>query len=103
MALGNQAIQQRIAAEVEPAQIRRYEEEIHRTHQGHEEAESKLEPALAPLRDQVLFMKHNLNARAIAGLSDEVVSVQTNVDKLVRDIETAIAQADAFIASLQAE
>ena len=66
-------------------------------------AESKLEPALAPLRDQVLFMKHNLNARAIAGLSDEVVSVQTNVDKLVRDIETAIAQADAFIASLQAE
>jgi uncharacterized membrane protein YeaQ/YmgE (transglycosylase-associated protein family) len=40
---------------------------------------------------------------AIAGLSDEVVSVQTNVDKLVRDIESAIAQADAFIASLQAE
>lgn len=66
-------------------------------------AEVKLEPALAPLRDQVLFMKHNLNARAIAGLSDEVVSVQTNVDKLVPDIESAIAQADAFIASLQAE
>jgi len=66
-------------------------------------AESKLEPALIPLRDQVLFMKHNLNARAIAGLSDEVVSVQTNVDKLVRDMEAAIAQADAFIASLQAQ
>lgn len=66
-------------------------------------AEAKLEPALAPLRDQVLFMKHNLNARAIAGLSDELVSVQTNVDKLVRDMERAIAQADAFIASLQAE
>jgi hypothetical protein len=66
-------------------------------------AEAKLEPALAPLRDQVLFMKHNLNARAIAGLSDELFSVQTNVDKLVRDIESSIAQADAFIASLQAE
>ena len=66
-------------------------------------AEAKLEPALAPLRDQVLFMKHNLNARAIAGLSDELVSVQTNVDRLVRDMESAIAQADAFIASLQAE
>jgi septal ring factor EnvC (AmiA/AmiB activator) len=66
-------------------------------------AEAKLEPALAPLRDQVLFMKHNLNARAIAGLSDELISVQTNVDKLVRDMERAIAQADAFIASLQAE
>jgi len=66
-------------------------------------AESKLEPALIPLRDQVLFMKHNLNARAIAGLSQEVVSVQSNVDKLVSDMEAAIAQADAFIASLQAQ
>jgi t-SNARE complex subunit (syntaxin) len=66
-------------------------------------AEAKLEPALTPLRDQVLFMKHNLNARAIAGLSDELISVQTNVDKLVRDMESAIAQADAFIASLQDE
>ena len=66
-------------------------------------AESKLEPALIPLRDQVLFMKHNLNARAIAGLSDELVTVQSNVDQLIRDMESAIAQADAFIASLQAE
>jgi len=66
-------------------------------------AESKLEPALAPLRDQVLFMKHNLNARAIAGLSKEVIHVQTNVDRLIRDMESAIAQADVFIASLQAE
>lgn len=66
-------------------------------------AEAKLEPALVPLRDQVLFMKHNLNAKAIAGLSNELASVQANVDSLVRDMESAIAQADAFIASLQAE
>lgn len=66
-------------------------------------AESKLEPALVPLRDQVLFMKHNLNARAIAGLSGEVVNIQTNVDQLVREMEGAIAQADSFIASLQTE
>ena len=66
-------------------------------------AESKLEPALAPLRDQVLFMKHNLNAKAIAGLSSGVVSVQTNVDKLVKDMESAIAQAYKFIAALQAD
>lgn len=66
-------------------------------------AEAKLEPALAPLRDQVLFMKHNLNARAIAGLSSELTTVQTNVDQLVLDMDRAIAKADAFIASLQAE
>lgn len=66
-------------------------------------AESKLEPALIPLRDQVLFMKHNLNAKAIAGLSEELVNVQTNVDQLVRDMETAISQADTFISSLREE
>jgi len=66
-------------------------------------AESKLEPALIPLRDQVLFMKHNLNAKAIAGLSNELVRVETNVDALVREMESAIAQADKFIATLQAE
>ncbi len=64
-------------------------------------AESKLEPVLVPLRDQVLFMKHNLNAKAIAGLSSELSSVQTNVNKLVRDMDAAISQADKFIASLQ--
>jgi hypothetical protein len=66
-------------------------------------AESKLEPALVPLRDQVLFMKHNLNARAIAGLSEEVIDIQANVDRLVEEMETAIAEADRFIASLQQE
>lgn len=66
-------------------------------------AEAKLEPALAPLRDQVLFMKHNLNARAIAGLSTEVVKVQENVGQLVKEMEKAITQADSFIAALQVE
>jgi hypothetical protein len=64
-------------------------------------AESKLEPALAPLRDQVLFMKHNLNAKAIAGLSSEVADVQTNVDQLIKEMEAAIAEADQFIAALK--
>ena len=54
-------------------------------------------------RGQVLFMKHNLNARAIAGLSSEVISVQSNVDTLVRDMESAIAQADAFIVAIKAD
>lgn len=71
--------------------------------QAMKKAEAKLEPALVPLRDQVLFMKHNLNARAITGLSNEVISVQTNVDRLVRDMESAIAEADKFIAALKEE
>lgn len=66
-------------------------------------AESKLEPVLIPLRDRVLFLKHNLNAKAIAGLSDELIVVETNVDILVAEMENAIAEADTFIAALQTE
>lgn len=66
-------------------------------------AESRLEPALVPLRDQVLFLKHNLNARAIAGLSSELGEVEMNVDELVRQMEAAIAEADSFIATLEEE
>ena len=64
-------------------------------------ASARIDPVLAPLRDQVLFLKHNLNAKAIASLGDELVSVQTNVDSLVRDMESAIAEADAFIKTMQ--
>ncbi len=60
-------------------------------------AESKLEPALSPFRDQVLFLKHNLNAQAIASLQDELVTIETDVAALIREMEKAIAEADAFI------
>lgn len=64
-------------------------------------AESKLEPALQPLRDQVLFLKHNLNARAIGGLRGEVTNVDAQVNQLVTEINKAIAEANRFIADLE--
>lgn len=66
-------------------------------------AEARLEPVLVPLRDQVLYLKHNLNAKAVAGLRDELAEVQINVDSLIRDMDLAIAQADTFIAALKQE
>jgi ElaB/YqjD/DUF883 family membrane-anchored ribosome-binding protein len=63
-------------------------------------AESKLEPVLQPLRDQVLFLKHNLNARAIAGLKGEVAMVDKQVAALVSELNKSIAEADRFIAEL---
>jgi len=64
-------------------------------------AGSRLEPALAPLRDQVLFLKHNLNAQAIAGLKGEVVRVDAEVARLVAELDAAIAEANRFIAELE--
>ncbi len=64
------------------------------------QAEARLDPALQPLRDQVLYLKHNLNSRAIAGLKGEVAKVDTQVNQLVADLNRAIAEADRFIADL---
>jgi hypothetical protein len=63
-------------------------------------AEARIEPVLAPLRDQVLFLKHNLNAKAVAALGAELTSVQTHVDTLIKEMETSIAEADKFISAM---
>jgi predicted nucleic acid-binding Zn-ribbon protein len=66
-------------------------------------AESKIDPVLNPLRDQVLFLKHNLNARAIASLQTELTRIETDVSRLIRDMEIAMNEADSFIQTLKAE
>jgi hypothetical protein len=60
-------------------------------------AESKIAPVLTAFRDQVLFLKHNLNAQAIASLRDELVSVEADVTSLIQEMESSIAEADVFI------
>lgn len=63
-------------------------------------AEAKMEPVLVAFRDQVRFLKHNLNAQAIASLQDNVVAIERDIDALIVEMEAAIAEADGFIASL---
>ena len=63
-------------------------------------AESKIAPVLTVMHDQVLFLKHNLNARAIASLKDELASVEIKVGDLLKEMEEAINEADAFIKSM---
>lgn len=60
-----------------------------------------MEPVLSIFRDHVLFLKHNLNARAISALQDELSSIETNVADLIADMEASIAQSRAFIDEMQ--
>lgn len=64
-------------------------------------AESKLNPVLAKFRDQSLFLKHNLNAKAINALETQVSKVKIDVARLIRDMERSIAEAERFIAQMQ--
>ncbi len=84
-------------------QLRQTRARFDEMHGAMKRAESRLHPALQPMRDQVLFLKHNLNARAVAGLKGEVAKVDAQVTQLVKDLNTAIAEADRFIANLESE
>jgi hypothetical protein len=57
----------------------------------------RMTPVLNNLRDYVLFLKHNLNAQAIGSLKSEVGGIEIDVDRLIRDINKSISEADAFL------
>ena len=120
-----QAVQKRIAAveDVAEALFKEWEAELHQytndtlrrasarqlaqTRQRYtplmaamRRAEAKMAPVLAAFRDQVFFLKHNLNAQAIASLQQELVTVETDIAALICAMEASIAEADAFIKAL---
>ena len=60
-------------------------------------AERTIDPVLASLKDNVLYLKHNLNARAIASLKGELSTVNEDVNTLIEAMQTAINESSAFI------
>ena len=64
-------------------------------------AEKKMDPVLASFQDQVLYLKHNLNARAVASLKSELTSVEADVASLIREMEKSIKEADSFIRTME--
>lgn len=54
-------------------------------------------PVIAKLNDYVLYLKHNLNAKAVGSLSSEVISIEADVAKLITDMSASIKEAENFI------
>jgi tetratricopeptide (TPR) repeat protein len=63
-------------------------------------AESKIQPVLAAFRDQVLFLKHNLNAQAIAALQHECTLIAVDISQLIAVMEKTIQEANQFVGAL---
>ncbi len=62
--------------------------------------EASLAPVLQRFKDQVLFLKHSLNAQAVGQLEAEGQAIEGEVDRLLRDLRTSIQQTDLFIRAL---
>ncbi|UTW44655.1 DUF2959 domain-containing protein [bacterium SCSIO 12696] len=60
-------------------------------------AEKSVAPVLNTLRDQTLYLKHNLNARAIDSLKGELKTIDADVGRLIYQMQQSIEQANQFI------
>lgn len=64
-------------------------------------AESRMAPVLTAFKDNVLFLKHNLNAQAITSLKSELTGIENNVGTLIREMEASIAESQDFIRDME--
>ncbi|MEQ8516224.1 MAG: DUF2959 family protein [Chromatocurvus sp.] len=62
----------------------------------------KMDPVLTSLKDNVLYLKHNLNARAVSAVRMEFESIERDIRALIQDMQQSIASSEAFIKSMHA-
>ena len=65
-------------------------------------AEAKMPPILTAMKDNMLYLKHNLNAQAIGAIKGEFSNLQTDISSLIKEMNKTIAESNKFIASMEA-
>jgi hypothetical protein len=63
--------------------------------------EKTIDPVLASLQDNVLYLKHNLNSRAIASLKGEFANINADVTRLVSAMQKTIDESNKFVEELR--
>jgi SMC interacting uncharacterized protein involved in chromosome segregation len=66
-------------------------------------AQHRVEPVLAAMGDIVLALKHQLNAKAIGSIHNELTSIEREVDALIDAMNNSIEQAGKFLLRLDEE
>jgi septation ring formation regulator EzrA len=66
-------------------------------------AEKSTVPVLNSMRDQVLYLKHSLNARAIASIKGELAGIDSDVSQLIANMQKSIDESNRFIANIKAQ
>lgn len=64
-------------------------------------AEKSMHPVLNTMHDQVLYLKHNLNAQTISSLKEELGEVRADVASLIKRMEASIDEANQFINTIR--
>lgn len=64
-------------------------------------AEARIQPVLSVFNDQVMYLKHNLNAQAITSLKSELGNLQSDVSTLIISMENSIDEANRFLSNME--
>jgi hypothetical protein len=64
-------------------------------------SEQRMQPVLAAFKDQVLYLKHNLNAQAISSLQETAANIESDVAELISAMNASIAEANEFIKQMK--
>lgn len=64
-------------------------------------AEAKMPPILTAMKDNMLYLKHNLNAQTIGAIKGEFASLQTDISGLIKEMNSSIAESNRFIEALE--
>ncbi|OEF04502.1 DUF2959 domain-containing protein [Vibrio genomosp. F10] len=64
------------------------------------QAEKKMTPVLNTLRDNTLYLKHNLNASAVGSLQGEFMSLEKDIGYAIQQMNAAIEESDRFLHQL---
>ena len=64
-------------------------------------SEQRMQPVLGAFKDQVLYLRHNLNAQAISSLQATAANIETDVAALIKEMDASIAEANEFIKQMK--
>jgi predicted nucleic acid-binding Zn-ribbon protein len=81
-------------------QLRTTRERYESLHSALKSAEQSMSPVLTQFKDYVLYLKHNLNAQAIASLKSEAMNIEGEISRLLSEMNASIAKADEFVRTL---
>ncbi|REL34031.1 DUF2959 domain-containing protein [Thalassotalea euphylliae] len=85
------------------SQLRDTQRRYQRLLRAMQRAEGKMAPVLAALKDNTLYLKHNLNAKAIGALEGEYQDIKTDINALISEMNKAIKESEQFLSSLSSE
>ncbi len=83
------------------SQLRDTQSKYNKMMKSMRKSEKSMEPILATFHDNVLILKHSLNAQAIGALQGEFDGLKNNIDSLITQMNQSIKESDKFIKEMK--